>query len=305
MAAGLLMTAAGGLRAQGSRQVDPSSAELAIALGRLDVAEAALYDAVARTPREPSARGMLGLFLAARGKFLSGATLLDEALYFGADTASVQTRQMNLYRWTGDYARIAALSALRLPAAMRDAYARAGSAVAGGAPSATVKLRPNDASGLGRISIEIGGVALPADVQPLADGLQLPSSIEIFSAIEPTGARGDTTWGVARAVSIGGVTYGPVPVALVPSLSAARIGLDILSRLVPTFDDKSHMLTVRAGRPAPTGTPYQILLGFPGVRFVAAEGSAPVFLHTPGGRAALRGVRWTLDAANGAIVVER
>lgn len=299
---------AGGPRAslaQDARQVDPSPAELAIAVGRLDVAEDALYDAVARAPRQPSARGALGAFLAARGKFLTGATLLDEALHFGADTASVQARQFDVYRWTGAYARVAALAALRLPAAVREAYRRAGTGVAGGAPSATVPLQPNEASGLGRVTIAIGGASVPADVQPFAEGLELPSSMELFRAIEVAGARGDTTWGVTRAVNVGGVTYGPVPVTLVPGLSAARLGLDVLSRLVPTFDDRARTLTVRSAAASLPGDTLPVLLGFPGVRFVAAEGRAPVPLHEAAGRAALRGRAWTLVVAAGAIIVAR
>lgn len=291
--------------AQGTRQVDPSPAELAIAVGRLDAAEDALYDAVARAPHQPSARGALGTFLAARGKFLTGATLLDEALHFGADTATVQARLFDVYRWTGEYARVAALGALRLPLAAREAYRRAGAGVAGGAPSATVALAPNEASGLGRVIIAVGTASVPADIQPFAEGLKLPSSMELFRAIEVAGARGDTTWGVARVVKVGGVTYGPVPVTLVPGLSAARLGLDVLSRLVPTFDDRARTLTVRSTAGAPPGDTLPVLLAFPGVRFVATEGRAPVPLHEVAGRAALRGRTWTLDVAAGAIVVTR
>jgi hypothetical protein len=293
------------LCAQDARRVDPSAAELAIALGRLDVAEEALYDAVARAPREPSARGALGAFLAARGKFLAGATLLDEALFFGADTVVVQARQLNVYRWTGEYGRVATLASVRLPAEAREAYRRAGVGAAGGAPFATVALAPNEASGLGRITIAIGAASVPADIQPLAEGLELPSSLELFRAIEVTGARGDTTWGVARALRFGDVTYGPVPVTLVPGLSAARLGLDVLSRLVPTFNDRARALTVRSTALPPPGDTLPVLLGFPGVRFVTAARSAPLALHDVAGRAALRGRAWTLDVAAGAIVVAR
>ncbi len=293
------------LLAQDPRQVDPSPAERAIAVGRLDVAEALLYDAVARAPRQPAARGALGAFLASRGKFLPGATLLDEALYFGADSATVEARLLEIYRWTGEYGRLAALQHAPLSAERRECYARTGTTQAGGAAQATVPLRPNDELGIGRITITIAGVTLDADVQPTMSGIELPSSVEVRSAIEPTGVRGDTTFGVARTLRIGDVTLGPVPVALVPHPRVARLGLDVLSLLTPTFDTRNGTFTVRAQPYKPAGELLPLMLTFPGVSFVAGDATAPVALHEPAGRAALRGTRWTLDVTGGAIVIER
>lgn len=291
--------------AQGNRQVEPSAAELAIAVGRLDVAESALYAAAARAPREPSARGALGAFLAARGKFLVGATLLDEALRFGADTAAIEMRQFEVYRWTGEYGRVAALRTVRLSPPARAALRRSAGTHAGGTDAATVELQPNEAPGLGRIVIRVGGVRVSADVEPLSNGLVLPSSEPLFRAIEPAGAHGDTTFGVARTVSVGTVTLGPVPVALVPSLGVARIGLDVLSLLTPTFDHDARTLTVHSSPYAAVGQRLPILLTFPGVTFVATDGQGPVGVHTSAGHAALRGARWTLEVAAGAIIVAR
>lgn len=287
--------------------MDPSAAELAIATGRLDVAEAALYDAATRRPRDPAARGALGAFLAARGKFLVGATLLDEALQFGADTAPIQARQAEIYRWTGEYGRIPALRTVRIPPPMREAFRRAAGTTSGGAAADTVELLPNEALGLGRIVIDVRGVRVSADVEPSGNGLMLPSSMELLRAIDAVGAQGDTTFGVT-AIGIGGVRLGPVPVRLVPGLTVAKIGLDVLSLLTPTFDRDARTLTVH-GAPyeaggTPRGTPLPVLLTFPGVTFVARDGTAPVGLDTPAGHAALRGTRWTLDVPRGVVVVE-
>lgn len=292
------------VNAQGSRRTDPSAAELAIATGRLDLAEDALYAAVRRDPQAPAARGALGAFLASRGRFLAGATLLDEALQFGADTAAVEARQFEVYRWAGEYARIADLHTLRISTAAREAYSRAGRAVVSGAMSSTVDLRPNTALGLGRIELAVGGVTVAADVDPLASGLYLPSSLPLFSAIDATGASADTTFGVVRSATIGGVAMASLPVALVPDIAVGRIGLDVLALVVPTFDRDGRKLTVHGGPYAPPGRSLPVLLGFPGVSFVAADGAGPVGLHTPGGQAALRGARWTLDVARGAMVIE-
>lgn len=291
------------LGAQGTRRVDPNPAELAIAAGRLDEAERILFENSRRAPREPSARGALGSFLASRGKFLVGATLLEEALEFGGDSAAIESRLFDIYRWAGLFDRAAALKHSRASQVERDALARAAGTVVGGDRTATVPMAPNEAFGLGRITINVGGERVEADIQPLATGLVLPSSMQLFSAIEAVGARGDTTFGVARTIAIGGVTLGPVPVMLVPAVRTARIGLDLLGLLHPTFDVGARSLTVRAEPLAVTGRFGHVLLGFPGVSLVPRVGAAPVALQSAGGRAALRGLRWTLDVPAGVVVI--
>lgn len=291
--------------AQGSRRVELSPADAAIAAGRLDVAEALLFADSRRTPREPSARGALGAFLAARGKLLVGATLLEEALEFGADSAMVEARLFEIYRWEGRYDRAAGQRSARVAPELREAMRRAAVATTGGAPSATVQMLPNEALGLGRITLALGGERFEADIQPLAPGIALPSSMAMFAAVEPVGAHGDTTFAVAQSVAIGGVTIGPVPVMLVPSLRTARLGLDVLALLEPTFDYGARTLTVRSEPGDVPGRALPILLTFPGVSLVPREGQGPVGLHTAAGRAALRGTRWTLRVSAGAIVVAR
>lgn len=291
--------------AQGSRRVDPSPAELAIAMGELDMAEEALYDRARRSPRDPSSRGTLGAFLAARGKFLVGATLLEEARFFGGDTVAIETRLAEVYRWTGRYGRIASLAAAPISHELRASMRAAGEAAPAGAASATVPLRPNELFGLGRITIVVGGETIEADIQPLSNGLVLPSTMSLFAAVEPSGGRGDTTFAVARSVAIGGVRFGPLPAVLVPSLRVATIGLDVLGQLHPTFDVAAGALTVRSGPYQARGERLPILLTFPGVSFVPEKGRAAVALHAAAGRAAVRGVRWTLGVASGALIVER
>ncbi len=291
--------------AQGSRRVDPSAAELAIALGELDVAEAALYEQARRSSREPAYRGTLGAFLAARGKFLVGATLLEEARFFGGDTAAIEARLFEVHRWTGQYDRAALLPTVRVARDLRDAFRRAAGTAAGGAAEAIVPMMPNELLGLGRITITVGDEVLEADIHPIANGLQLPSTMALFSAVQPVGANGDTTFAVARTLGIGGVVLGPVPATLVPSLRTARVGLDVLGQLYPTFDPVARTLTVRSTAYTPAGRRLPLLLTFPGVTFVANAGSAAVALHEAAGRAALRGYRWTLDVAGGAVVIER
>ena len=295
-----------GLCAQGERRVDPSAAELAIAMGRFDLAEAALFEEIRRAPRAPTARGALGTYLASRGKFQVGITLLEEAIKFGGDSAQVEARLAEVFRWTAQYDRAATLMHTRLAPEAREAMRRSAGTTPGGALSSTTPLLPNEAFGLGRIWIVIGTERVEADVQPLLTGVQLPATLALFGAVEPVGARGDTTYAVARTIAIGGTLFGPVPVTLVPSLGTARIGLDVLAQLTPTFDFTARTLTLGAQHVAPAQAErWPLLLTFPGVSFVATEGTAPVLLHSPGGRSAIRGTRWTLDLATGTIIVER
>ncbi len=303
---GVVSSLTSGLGAQGSRRVDPNPAEVAIAAGRLDDAERILFEASRRTPREPSARGALGAFLAARGKLLVGATLLEEAMFFGGDSAAIQSRLFEIYRWAGLFDRAAALRHSRASQVEREAMARAGRAVADGERMATVPMAPNEGLGIGRITLTVEGERVEADIQPLGTGLVLPSSMQLFGAIEVIGAHGDTTFGVARAISIGGVTLGPVPVMLVPSLRTARVGLDLLGLLHPTFDLRAQTLTVRTeAAERERGRELPFVLMFPGVQIVVRAAEAPVGLHTAAARSALRGTRWTLGTTTGAVGIER
>ena len=279
------IAAAWPVRAQRAPRVDPSPAELALSTGDLDAAEDALYEGVRRAPRAPSARGALGAFLAARGRFRIGATLLEEAVELGGDSASVERRLASVWRWAGEYARIGVLRHSGLSQGERDAMLRAGMAEPAGAATAAVALEPNELAGLGRVTLMIGTEAVPADISPLADGLLLPATPASLAAVEPVGASGDTTFAVARQVMIGGVALGATPVALVPLLRAARIGLDVLARVTPTFDPVAKTLTVRTGKAPAGGDAWPLYLTFPGVSTVAAPGAPPVALHTQIGRA--------------------
>lgn len=302
-AAAVTLSATRQAHAQGSPRVDSSAASRAIAAGRLELAEALLYNASLRSTHDPAARGALGKFLAARGQFLVGATLLDEALQFGADTVTINTRLFDVYRWNGQYGRAAALRGVRLSAPEREAMRRAGVAATRGAATATVPLRPAGASALGSITISVGTVQVVAEIEAQEDGLRLPSTPALSAALQTVGSRGDTTFAVAATVAIGSVTLGPVPVRIDPTLSAARIGLDVLALLCPTFD--AATLTVHSGGPASVGTKLPLMLTFPGVSFFPVEGSPAVALQAADGRAALRGYRWTLDVRAGAIVIEK
>jgi hypothetical protein len=305
---GLVCAAAAPALAQRARQVELSPADQAIALGKYGYAEDLLFYESSLDTRNHMTRAALGSFMAARGKLLVGATLLEEAIRFGADSASIQTRLFEVYRWEGRYAQAAAFPHARVSPEIRAAFARVTQSEVTGLPSATVPMQPNEFLGLGRVPIQVGGERIDVDIQPQLTGVQLPSTMQLFSSLEAVIARGDTTFAIAQSISIGGVLIGPVPVMLVPGLRAGRLGLDVLSLLRPTLDQRAGTLTVRSSDPSPEVGPQQrrlIYLNFPGVSYLARDGEAAVALHTPAGRAGLRGMRWTLDLAAGAILIER
>ena len=304
----LVLAARADALAQRIARVELSQADQAIARGRLEYAEALLFYESSKDTHDHAARGALGAFLAARGKLLVGATLLEEAMRFGADSVSVQNRLFEIYRWEGRYAQAAAQRLARVSPELRLAFERVTQAEAGGAPSSTVRMSPNEALGLGRVAIQVGGEKLDADIQPFLAGVQLPSTMQLFSSLESVVARGDTTFAIAPSIQIGAVTVGPVPVMLVPHLATAKLGLDVLSILRPTLDQGAGTLTVRSTEPlpeVPESGKRLIFLTFPGLSYMARENEAPVALNTPAGRAGLRGLRWTIDLLAGAILVER
>src|SRR2546423_3897886 len=79
------------------------SADSLLAAGRLAQAESAYYAAVRAQPQDPRARGALGRFLAARGATRVGAVLLEEARFFGGDSALLAKALVPLYMRLGDF----------------------------------------------------------------------------------------------------------------------------------------------------------------------------------------------------------
>jgi hypothetical protein len=302
-AVALVATAA---HAQLPRRVEPSAADLAIALGRLADAEAELYAASRRAPREPSARGALGSFLASRGQLKVGAVLLEEARQFGGDPLTIDARLAHIYRWRGEWNEVAALSS---PAADGERemarWLAAHPGTISGPDSAVTPLEPNELAGIGRIVVGVGGTTLPVDVDPSIEGLMLPSTVGVLAALRTFATPEGGTTGVVFEMTLGGYSLTNVPVRLSPD-ERARIGFDVLARLTPTFDQAGRRLTLRLRPPErPRGEEVAILLTFPGVRLVVRDGQAPVALEAAAGRAALRGARWTFDLRHGALIVDR
>jgi hypothetical protein len=294
------------LAAQGVREPAQSAADVAIAQGRLDAAETALFGAASRAPHEPSARGALGNYLASRGRLRVGAVLLEEARKFGGDSSIIDARLARIYAWLGDWAAVAALRRAPISSVEHDRvrWLASHAPAHSGPDSVVVALEPNELAGFGRIALSVGHATFQADIDPNIDGLVLPSTVDVNGESQLFGMHDSAVVAAVRAVEIGALHFTNVRARLAPAARPA-IGFDVLAALTPTFDPRSRTLTLRTRAASVAGEPLPFLLAFPGVKIVSRTGEPPVGIETAAGRAALRGGRWTFDMKRGAIVVER
>lgn len=249
------------------------SADSLLAEGKLAAAESAYYAEARAKPRNPVARAALGKFLAARGGTRAGAVLLDEARFFGGDSASLARSLVPLFVRLGDYKELAALQPNVLTPAER-ARARWLST-----RKSEAQLRDsvviltyramNDGSGLGTVLVRIGKTELPAVIDPRASGLVVPASAR--TEIRAFGAQGRNTLGVAESVRVGGVAFSNVPVTIGTPDETARLGFDVLAPYFPAFDPAKGLLTLRrVGRrsPSPVGLRLPALYDDNGMRLL-------------------------------------
>ncbi|MEK7239409.1 MAG: hypothetical protein AAB224_02390 [Gemmatimonadota bacterium] len=311
VAGALVALAAHPARPQGVRAVLPAPADAAVSTGDLDATERALYAASRRAPREPTARGALGAWLASRGQLRTGAVLLEESRLFGGDPAAIAARLVHLYTWLRDWASLAALPASPLSPGEKmraTVLADRGSEVIG-ADTVVVPFAPLELGALGRVPLLIGTDTLWAEVDPQAEGLMLPGLRLGAEQVEVFGDDGRGLVAIVREISFGGLTVRNLPARVDGSLGAgrARMGFDVFALLAPTVDSRAGTATLRrSGRALPralaTGLPF--VLGFPGVRLAVRQGELLTPITSPAGRAALRGHPWTVDLRRGVIWVE-
>lgn len=290
--------------AQDVRPTVPSEADIAISEGRLADAESMLFSASSAAPRDPAARGALGLFLASRGRLKVGAVLLEEARQFGGDAAVVEARLARIDAWLGDWADFAALKhyAASGPAHERALWLMTHPTAHSGPDTVAVALEPNEIAGLGRVVLTIGAASITADIDPSVDGLVLPSSAGVTAESKQFGMRDSASVAVVYALGIGALRLVNVPARLSP-VARPSIGLDVLAAFTPTFDASQQLLTLWRHPVPQDGELLPFVLGFPGVGLVARAGQPLVRMESAAGRAALRGSRWSFDLRRGAIVV--
>ena len=248
-------------------------ADSLLAEGKLAAAESA-YSAAARArPRDPVARAALGKFLAARGGTRAGAVLLDEARFFGGDSAALARALVPLFVRLADYKELIALQpnvltpAERLRArwlSTRPSEARLRDSVV------ILSYRPTgDGRGMGTVMIRLGKSELPAIIDPRVSGLVLPSSAR--ADVRSFGAQGRNTLAVADTVRVGGVVFSSVPVLLGNPDEPARLGFDMLAPYFPGFDPLKGFLTLRRVNrrsPSPAGIRMPALFDDNGMRLL-------------------------------------
>lgn len=222
-------------------------ADSLLAEGRLAAAESAYYAATRQRPRDPQARAALGRYLAARGGVRAGAVLLEEAQFFGGDSAALARALVPMYLRLGDYR---ALSELR-PNVLSGAERRRAGWLATRKTEARLRdtvvlmsYRPmGDGGGLGTVTLRIGRAELPAVIDPRLSGLVLPSTMS--RDVRGFGAEGRRTVAAADTIRIGTVAFSNVPVMLGSPDEAVRVGFDVLAPYYPAFDPVKGILTLR------------------------------------------------------------
>ena len=264
-------------------------ADSLLAAGRLASAESAYYAAARRRPRDPVVRAALGRFIAARGGTKAGAVLIEEARFFGGDSAQLARILVPLYTRLGDYKSLAELApnvltpvearrARWLATRTREARLRDSVAVVSYRPAA-------DGSGIGTVILRFGKSELPAMIDPRISGVVVPAAarrdVRIF------GTEGDKALGVIESLGLGDATFFNVPTVVGQPDDPARIGFDVIAPFYPAFDPaKSRMTLRRIARraPSPTGLRVPGLLDQTGLRlliagrWVSTTGAGPAML---------------------------
>lgn len=300
----------------------PPRAESLFAQGRLRAMEEQLYADVARKPRDPAARGALGRYLASRGRFTIAEVLFEEALRFGADTASIAQALMTiaLYRPEVDRRRIVGL---RLPAHERDreiARLNARGAASRATDSsfsvgATVPfIFAEDGRTLGSFSVRGSGGTMRAVIDPRVEGITVARADDPVLVPQRFGVMRDGAPLLIVDLWIGARRLTGLAARVDASLppDEMRIGIDVLWAWRVQFDERAGTISVpaagavvRTPASAPGLQHVPLVLGFPGVWLIPNVGRMPVTIESAEGRALLRGARWRFEPQFATVVVER
>lgn len=281
-------------------------ADSLLAEGRLASAESVYYAAVRQHPRDPLARAALGRFLAARGGTRAGAVLLEEAQFFGGDSAALARTLAPLYTRLADYEALAALKPNVLsPAERRRAdwlksrrqQARLRDSVV------LLTYRPTgDGRGLGTVMLRVGKVELPAMIDPRVTGLILPAAAR--RDVRSFGVEDGRTIAVAEQLRMGPVAFANIPVTVGNPDEPARLGFDIIAPYYPSFDPGKGLMSLRrVDRRAPPlqGPRVPGLYDTNGLRLLVGTRWLPVTASAPAMLLATR--RWIWDWKMGDVVL--
>jgi hypothetical protein len=291
--------------------------EALLRAGRVADAESAFYLAASQAPRDPAARLALGRYLAARGALRVGAVLMEEARYFGADSAAVARELAPVYLRLADFAALASLprTPLSAPERERAAWLRDHPSAVLGDDSVTVAFAGGGPIGIGTFRAVVGADTVMVAVDPGVSGWVLDPALARSAGVRLFGTgpvvAGRTVGAADVRLGARGVTRVPVRferTRAAPPRGApaplARVGLDALGAFAPTFDTGAGVLTLRRdGRVRRgAGDRLAVLLASDGAYVPHVEGLVPL---ARAGDVRPAGRRWTFDRRRGEIVVER
>ena len=288
-------------------------ADSMLSWGRVFSAESLYYRAASLEPRNPVARLGLGKYLAARGVLRVGAVLMEEALYFGGNADTISRHLAPVYAALGDWRTLATLrgSTLTFGERARAEWLMRHAPEVDGPDSAFVPYSPSD-SVLGYVTIVVGSDTLDATIDPRVQGLVIDSAFRRRTSVRRFQSKSERDWRnaswIANTVLIGAMTLRNVPVKLEPTghSSFARIGLDELGKLAPTFDPTGgRMLLRRTGRVRRNPKAAELVDPIP---TIAMRGTVWLIrdnqllpIDGVAARSLLRG-RWTLNPRQGQVI---
>ena len=272
-------------------------ADSLLAEGHLAAAESVYYAAVRQNPRDPRARAALGQFLAARGGTRAGLVLIEEAQFFGGDSATLSRLLVPLYARLGDYEGLDKLKPdvlssterrrSRWLATHRRETRLQDSAVA-------VSYRPiGDGRGIGTVIVRLGRAELPAIIDPRVTGLIVPAALR--REVRTFGPSGDITLGVSEYLRVGSVVFSNVPTAIGAPDAPVRIGFDVFAPFYPGFDPVKGIMRLRRvdrRAPSPAGIRVPALYDTNGMRLLIAGRWRPTGESAPSMLLSTRAWMW-------------
>jgi hypothetical protein len=282
-------------------------ADSLLAAGRLASAESAYYAASRAHPRDPASRAALGRFLAARGAVRVGAVLVEEAQFFGGDSAALSRVLVPMYVRSSSYAKLDSLRPNVLSSAehkrvhwlaTRPPLVRLGDSVV------VLTYRPlGNGEGIGTVLLRIGKSEWPATIDPRVSGLLLPEAAR--RDVRVFGNEGKESLAVADVVRLGGVLLTNVPAAIGNPDTRARVGFDIIASYYPSFDPRAGLMTLRrVGRRLPTASNaarVPALFDGNGLRLLLGDHWQPTTASMAGMLLATR--RWMWDDRRGDVLL--
>ena len=294
-------------------------ADSLLAVGNVSRAESLYYAAVRQRPRDPGARWALGRYLAQRGALRVAATLLEEADQFGGDQVApvVNADLAPMYMALGQYHQLLGLTHSPLTPAERErARWLEQHPTRLIAPDTIVGIGytpSSDGKTMGHVPIRIQGRTVEATIDAHTRGLTLCDTASVvarvrrFADAKQIAASSTAAPAAADSIGIGRLTYTNFPLSVAACDGQAVLGIDVLSRLSPTFDPRARTIMLHVnGLDRSAGLPA-------GNELVTRMTNNDLLIARAGGWLAsgdstmtrmLGSRRWTLDGRRGTLRVE-